>query len=219
MPRTTHGVPSHGRTKKILKKAKGYFGSRSKLHRIAREAVNRSLIYSYRDRRARKREFRQLWIARINAAVRVYALTYSQLISGLSKANVAMDRKTLAELAEEDSETTLLRRLARTYGCELVECRKQWLVYLKEHNLVAMDVLADGIHLNQKGCILMAQLYERHFQTYPVSRPWCQTIRRYEAMRSLASCTKRRFRSGFAEKSGGRTLMATNRSRRVSLAL
>jgi len=94
--------------------------------------------------------------------------------------------KTLAELAEEDSETTLLRRLARTYGCELVECRKEWLSYLKEHNLAAMDVLADGIHLNRKGSILMAQLYERHFKTYPVSQPWFRSVRRYEAMRPLA---------------------------------
>jgi len=98
----------------------------------------------------------------------------------------ATENKTLTELAEEDSESTLLRRLARTYGCELVQCRKEWLSYLKEHNLGAMDVLADGIHLNRKGCILMAQLYERHFRTYPVSQPWFTTIRRYEAMRPLA---------------------------------
>ena len=103
MPRTTHGVPSHGRTKKILKKAKGYFGSRSKLHRIAREAVNRSLIYSYRDRRARKRDFRKLWITRINAAARLNGLSYSRFIEGLRKSDIEIDRKVLAELAVNDA--------------------------------------------------------------------------------------------------------------------
>lgn len=103
MPRTKHGVPSHGRTKKILKKAKGYFGSRSKLHRIAREAVNRALIYSYRDRRARKRDFRRLWITRINAAARLHGLSYNRLIDGLRKSNIEIDRKVLADLAVNDA--------------------------------------------------------------------------------------------------------------------
>ena len=103
MPRTKHGVPSHGRTKKILKKAKGYFGSRSKLHRIAREAVNRALIYSYRDRRARKRDFRRLWITRISAAARTNGISYSRLMAELKGAGVALDRKILAELALHDA--------------------------------------------------------------------------------------------------------------------
>jgi hypothetical protein len=94
--------------------------------------------------------------------------------------------KTIDELAEEDSETLLLRRLARTYGCELVECRREWLSFLKEHKMVAMDCLADGIHLNRKGGVLMTQLYERHFRPNPAAQPWFNTVRRYEAMRPLA---------------------------------
>ena len=94
--------------------------------------------------------------------------------------------KTIDELSVEDSESTILRRLSRKYGLEYVECRREWLAYLKENKMVAMDVLADGIHLNRKGCVLMAQLYERHFTTYPISQPWFKTVRRYEAMRPLA---------------------------------
>jgi large subunit ribosomal protein L20 len=103
MPRTKHGVPSKSRKKKILKRAKGYFGSRHTLYRPAREAVNRALIYAYRDRRARKRDFRKLWIARINAAARLNGLSYNRLIDGLKKSNVDINRKVLAELALNDA--------------------------------------------------------------------------------------------------------------------
>jgi large subunit ribosomal protein L20 len=104
MPRTKHGVPSHSRKKKILRQAKGYFGSRSKLIRPAREAVNRALVYSYRDRRARKRDFRRLWITRINAAARLHGLSYNKFIDGLKKSNIEINRKVLAELAVNDVE-------------------------------------------------------------------------------------------------------------------
>jgi large subunit ribosomal protein L20 len=103
MPRTKHGVPSRSRKKKILKRAKGFFGGRSKLYRPAREAVNHALIYAYRDRRARKRDFRRLWIARINAAARLNGLSYNRLIDGLKKSNVDINRKVLAELAVNDA--------------------------------------------------------------------------------------------------------------------
>ena len=102
MPRVKRGVPSAKRRKKILKKAKGYFGGRSKLHSVAMEAVDKAAKYAYRDRRQRKREFRGLWIARINAAARLNGLSYSRFIAGLKAANIDMDRKVLAQLAIED---------------------------------------------------------------------------------------------------------------------
>jgi large subunit ribosomal protein L20 len=104
MPRTKHGVPSKSRKKKILKRAKGYFGSRHRLYRTAREAVNRALMYAYRDRRARKRDFRKLWITRINAAARLNGMSYSRLMDGLKKSNIEINRKVLAELAINDAQ-------------------------------------------------------------------------------------------------------------------
>ena len=90
------------RKKKVLKQAKGYWGGRSRLFRTAREAVDRAQVYAYRDRRKRKRDFRRLWIARINAAARINGISYSQLIHGLDKAGVEINRKMLAELAVRD---------------------------------------------------------------------------------------------------------------------
>ena len=104
MPRTKHSVASHRKKKKIFKLAKGYTGGRSKLYRTAREAVNRALAYSYRDRKVRKRDFRRLWITRINAAARMHGLSYSKFISGLKKSNIEINRKVLAELAVNDQE-------------------------------------------------------------------------------------------------------------------
>lgn len=104
MPRTKHSVASHRRKKKILKAARGYTGGRSKLYRTATEAVNRALAYAYRDRRTRKRDFRRLWIARINAAARLNGLSYSRFISGLKKSDIEINRKVLAELAVNDAE-------------------------------------------------------------------------------------------------------------------
>jgi len=99
MARVRNSVASRKRRKKVLKLAKGYFGARSRLFRTAREAVNRAQQYAYRDRRVRKREFRKLWIARINAAARLNGISYSQLIHGLSVAEIAVNRKILADLA------------------------------------------------------------------------------------------------------------------------
>ena len=99
MPRATNNVASRRRRKKILKQAKGYRGGRSKQIRTASDAVDRAGRYAYRDRRQKKRTFRALWIARINAAARENGTTYSQLISGLSKAGVDVNRKVLADLA------------------------------------------------------------------------------------------------------------------------
>ncbi|MBT3345916.1 MAG: 50S ribosomal protein L20 [Gemmatimonadetes bacterium] len=104
MPRTRHSVATRRRRNKVLKKARGYFGARSRLFRTAREAVDRAQVYAYRDRRRRKREFRRLWIARINAAARINGVTYSQLIFGLSKAEIDVNRKVLANLAVRDPE-------------------------------------------------------------------------------------------------------------------
>ena len=102
MPRVKSGVKSRRRRKKILKQAKGYQGARSNLFRSAKEAVDRALNYAYRDRRTKKRNFRSLWISRINAAARLNDLTYSQFIKGLKKSEVIIDRKLLADLAVSD---------------------------------------------------------------------------------------------------------------------
>ncbi len=102
MPRVKKAVKSRERRKKILKMAKGYRGGRGTLLRTASETVDRALKFAYRDRKTRKRNFRSLWIMRINAAAREHGLSYSRFISGLTKANVAMDRKVLAGLAISD---------------------------------------------------------------------------------------------------------------------
>ncbi len=102
MPRAKGGFKTRRRRKKILKMAKGYYGAKSRLYRIATEAVDRALKYAYRDRRNRKREFRSLWIVRINAALRSLGMTYSQFMSGLSKADINLNRKVLADIAVRD---------------------------------------------------------------------------------------------------------------------
>lgn len=99
MPRVKRGVTARRRHKKILNKAKGYYGARSRVFRVAKQAVIKAGQYAYRDRRQRKRQFRALWIARINAGARMNGLSYSRLIAGLKKANIEIDRKVLADLA------------------------------------------------------------------------------------------------------------------------
>ena len=102
MPRVNKSVKTRKRRKRVLEAAKGYRGARGRLYRSATEAVDRAGKFAYRDRKAKKRTFRSLWITRINAAARSHDLTYSQLISGLSKAQVEIDRKILAEMAVLD---------------------------------------------------------------------------------------------------------------------
>lgn len=102
MPRAKNSVASRRRRKKVIKLARGYWGARSRLFRTAREAVDRAQVYAYRDRRRRKRDFRRLWIARINAAARLNGVTYSQLINGLDRAGIEINRKILADLAVND---------------------------------------------------------------------------------------------------------------------
>ncbi len=102
MPRVKGGFKTRRKHKKVLKMAKGYRGGRSKLYRSAVETVSRALNYAYRDRKVRKREFRRLWIVRINAAARQHGLSYSRFIAGLTKAEVEVDRKILADLAVND---------------------------------------------------------------------------------------------------------------------
>ena len=99
MPRVRNAAATKKRRKKVLKKAKGYFGNKSRLFRYAKDAVERAESYAYRDRRKKKTTFRQLWIVRINAACRAEGLRYSQFISGLNKADIKLDRKALSELA------------------------------------------------------------------------------------------------------------------------
>src|SRR6186997_1523720 len=102
MARVKRGVTAGARHKKILAKAKGYYNARRKVFRAAKQAVIKAGQYAYRDRRAKKRTFRALWIARINAAARLHELSYSRLINGLLKAGITVDRKVLAELAVHD---------------------------------------------------------------------------------------------------------------------
>jgi large subunit ribosomal protein L20 len=99
MPRVKRGVASRARRKKVLKLAKGYYGARSRQFKVAKQAVIKAGQYAYRDRRQRKRQFRNLWIIRINAAAREHGLSYSRFISGLKKAEIEVDRKVLADLA------------------------------------------------------------------------------------------------------------------------
>lgn len=104
MPRAKNRVASRRRRKKVLMLAKGYWGSRSKIYTVAKDAVEKGLKYAYRDRRQRKRQFRRLWIARINAAARINGTTYSRLMGALRKSDIGLNRKVLADLAVHDPE-------------------------------------------------------------------------------------------------------------------
>ena len=103
MPRVTRGFKARRRRNRLLKLAKGYIGGRSRLYKTATETVDRALVYAYRDRRTKKRDFRRLWIARINAGARMNDINYSQLMGGLKKAGVELDRKVLANMAILDA--------------------------------------------------------------------------------------------------------------------
>jgi large subunit ribosomal protein L20 len=105
MARVKRGTTTHARHKKVLKASKGFYGRTSTTYRAALERLEKSLQYAYRDRRTKKRDFRGLWIQRINAAVREHGLTYSRFIAGLKKAGIEMDRKVLAAIAYDDAET------------------------------------------------------------------------------------------------------------------
>ena len=105
MPRAKNSVASRARRKKVLKAAKGYYGARSRSFKVAKQAVIKAGQYAYRDRRQRKRQFRALWIVRINAEARLHGLSYSRLIAGLKKASIEVDRKVLADLALNEKET------------------------------------------------------------------------------------------------------------------
>jgi len=102
MPRVKRGVTAKARHNKVLSRAKGYRGARKNVFRVANQAVMKADQYAYRDRRQRKRQFRTLWIVRINAAARVHELSYSRLIDGLNRANIELDRKVLADMAVND---------------------------------------------------------------------------------------------------------------------
>ena len=102
MARVKRGVTARAKHKKVLKKAKGYYGARSRVYRVANQAVTKAGQYAYRDRRQKKRQFRRLWIVRINAAARMFDMSYSRFMDGLNKAEIEMDRKMLADLAVHD---------------------------------------------------------------------------------------------------------------------
>lgn len=104
MPRTKNSVASRARRKKVLKAAKGYYGARSRTFKVAKQAVIKAGQYAYRDRRQRKRQFRALWILRINAAARTHGLSYSRFVAGLKKAAINVDRRVLADLAVNERE-------------------------------------------------------------------------------------------------------------------
>ena len=104
MPRSVNSVPSRARRKKIMKLAKGYFGRRKNVWTVAKNAVEKALVYAYRDRRNKKRNFRALWITRINAGARMHGLSYSQFMGALKKNNVDLNRKVLADLAMNEPE-------------------------------------------------------------------------------------------------------------------
>ena len=115
MPRVKRGVTAKARHKKILNKAKGYYGARSRVYRVAKQAVIKAGQYAYRDRRQRKRQFRALWIVRINAAARDHGLSYRRFMNGLTHAGIELDRKILAEMAVND----------RNAFCKLAEQAKE----------------------------------------------------------------------------------------------
>ena len=102
MPRVKRGTKRHNRRKKLLTLAKGYYLNKSKLYKFAKESVEKALVYAYRDRKVRKRTFRQLWITRINAGARQHGLSYNQFVAGCKKAEIELDRKVLADLAVAD---------------------------------------------------------------------------------------------------------------------
>ncbi|RRO22155.1 50S ribosomal protein L20 [Flavobacteriaceae bacterium 14752] len=104
MPRSTNSVASRARRKKIMKLAKGYYGRRKNVWTVAKNAVEKGLVYAYRDRRAKKRNFRKLWIVRINAAARLHGMSYSQFMGKLKKSNIELNRKVLADLAVHNPE-------------------------------------------------------------------------------------------------------------------
>lgn len=122
MSRVKRGVTAHAKHKKVLKKAKGFYGRRKNTIRTAKSAVDKSMQYAYRDRKTRKRDFRSLWIQRINAAVREHGLTYGRFIDGLNKAGIEVDRKVLSDMAIHEAEA---------FGA-LVEAAKEALAYLKD---------------------------------------------------------------------------------------
>jgi len=129
MSRVKRGVTSHARHKKTIKAAKGYYGRRKNTIRIAKQAVEKAGQYAYRDRKVRKRNFRALWIQRINAAVREHGLTYGRFIDGLTKAEIAVDRKVLADLAVRNPESFKA----------LVDASRAALGYLKDVDAVTFE--------------------------------------------------------------------------------
>jgi len=129
MARVKRGVTAHAKHKKVLKKAKGYYGSRKNTIRVARQAVEKAGQYAYRDRKTRKRNFRSLWIQRINAAAREHGLTYARLVDGMTKAGIEVDRKVLSDIAIHEPQAFEA----------MVAKAKEALAYLKKHTKNEFD--------------------------------------------------------------------------------
>lgn len=134
MPRVKGGYTTRRRRKAVLKLAKGYYGSKHTLYKTAHEQVMRSLAYAYRDRKAKKRDFRKLWISRINAACQLNGMKYSRFINGLAVANVAVNRKMLAEMAVNDAAgfTALCQLAAKALENKPAAVKEENVVYLKK---------------------------------------------------------------------------------------
>ncbi len=141
MTRVKGGTISRTRHKKALKQAKGYFGSKHKLYKTAKEQVRHSLMYAYRDRRQRKRDFRKLWITRINAACRQNDISYSQFINGLSKAGIEINRKMLSEIAIDDPKTFagLVETAKKALNEKTVKVKEEKADTKKEEKTVAKE--------------------------------------------------------------------------------
>ena len=161
MPRVKRGVQARARHKKVLKQAKGYYGARSRVYRVAFQAVTKAGQYAYRDRRNKKRTFRQLWIARINAASRQNGLSYSRFINGLKKASIEIDRKILADIAVFDKvafavlvEKAKIRSLIRTVEAIL---KRQTVVCLFLYLKIIFSISSFFFAANQYDCGNMSQ--------------------------------------------------------------
>ena len=132
MSRVKRGVTSHARHKKVLKQVKGQFGRRKNTIRVAKQALEKAMQYAYRDRRARKREFRSLWIQRINAGVRAEGITYSKFINGLNKSGIKLDRKVLADIAYNNPE--VFKSIVKKYNPPLTKGHISIIVIKRENH-------------------------------------------------------------------------------------
>src|SRR5919109_246302 len=177
MPRVKRAVAAHKKRRKVLEQAKGYWGRKSTHYRYAKEQVEHSLVYAYRDRKVRKREFRKLWITRINAAARANGLSYNQFVNGCNRAGIELDRKVLADLAVSDP--AAFGAIAERAKAALVGDDVDWRVplqlfsglhYLVLSGRASWDDVPGALH--DKRDFLLDWLATERVQTNEVSRCW-----------------------------------------------